>query len=206
MTEPSTDAASTKPSERIGPTQTGPANLQADQLTVNQHRHWVRIADTCNQRCLFCLDSDNHIGRLRTVEEVEREFSIGRERGCERIIISGGEASVHPKFQYFIKRAREMGYQKVQTITNGRIWSYKDFVVRSVRAGLDEVTFSMHGHTAKLHDKLVGVPGAFNQAIQGLKYCLQVPGLIVSVDIVMCRPNVFYLEDMVRFYSDMGVG
>jgi MoaA/NifB/PqqE/SkfB family radical SAM enzyme len=185
----------------IGPTQTGPANL-----TVNQHRHWVRIADTCNQRCLFCLDSDNHIGRLRSVEEVEREFAIGRERGCERIIISGGEASVHPKFHYFIKRAREMGYEKVQTVTNGRIWSYKDFVIRAVRAGLSEVTFSMHGHTPKLHDKLVGLPGAFNQAIQGLKYCLQVPGLIVSVDVVICKPNVFHLEDIVRFYSDMGVG
>jgi MoaA/NifB/PqqE/SkfB family radical SAM enzyme len=196
--------ATTTASEVVG--QSGPTEHGPTNLTVNQMRHWVRIADTCNQRCLFCLDSDAHIGRLRSVEEVEREFELGLQRGAERVIISGGEASVHPKFVYFVKRAREMGYQKVQTVTNGRIWSYKDFVVRAVRAGLSEVTFSMHGHTAKLHDKLVGVPGAFNQAIQGLRYCLEVPGLIVSVDVVMCRPNVFFLDEIVRFYSDMGVG
>jgi len=174
--------------------------------TVEQKRHWVRIADACNQRCLFCLDSDNHIGVLHTDEHVEADFALGRKRGCERLIISGGEASIHPRFHYFIRRGIEMGYEKVQTVTNGRMWAYPIFVKKAVKAGLSEVTFSMHGHNAKLHDRLVGVPGAFNQAVKGLKHCLSIPGLIVSVDIVLMEPNIRVLPEIIRFYSDMGVG
>lgn len=177
-----------------------------NNYTVEQMRHWVRIADACNQRCLFCLDSDNHIGRLRTVEQCEAEFELGRKRGATRLIISGGEASIHPKFHYLIKRGIELGYDKVQTVTNGRMWAYPKFVNRAIAAGLSEVTFSMHGHTAKLHDRLVGVPGAFEQSLKGLKHCLSIRGLIVSVDIVLMKPNVALLPDIVRFYSDLGVG
>lgn len=174
--------------------------------TVEQKRHWVRIADACNQRCLFCLDSDNHIGFLHPDDRVEADFALGLKRGCQRLIISGGEASIHPRFHYFIRRGIEMGYEKVQTVTNGRMWAYPKFVKKAVRAGLSEVTFSMHGHNAKLHDRLVGVPGAFEQAVKGLRHCLSIPGLIVSVDIVLMEPNTRFLPDIIRFYSDMGVG
>jgi MoaA/NifB/PqqE/SkfB family radical SAM enzyme len=63
----------------------------------------------------------------------------------------------------------------------------------------------MHGHTPRLHDRLVGVPGAFVQALAGLCAALKKPGLIVSVDVVVSRLNVREIERILRFYVRLGV-
>jgi len=33
------------------------SNLLAKEKTTKQNRVWVRIASACNNKCLFCLDS-----------------------------------------------------------------------------------------------------------------------------------------------------
>jgi MoaA/NifB/PqqE/SkfB family radical SAM enzyme len=48
------------------------------------------------------------------------------------------------------------GYPKIQTVTNGRMFSYPEFLHRCVDAGLSEITFSINGTNAKIHDALVG--------------------------------------------------
>ena len=62
-------------------------------------------------------------------------------------VISGGEGSIHPKFVDFVRYAREVGYSRVQTVTNGYMFSKRDFYLKAVEAGLGEITFSLHGHT-----------------------------------------------------------
>ncbi|MBI4568319.1 MAG: radical SAM protein [Planctomycetes bacterium] len=177
-----------------------------DAVSVLQKRQWVRLTNLCNQRCVFCLDADQHDGTYRGREEVDAELRDGRARGCQRLILSGGEASIHPDFHWFIARGRELGYERVQTVTNGRMWSQRGFVSRAVRAGLHEVTFSIHGHTADLHDALVAVPGAFDEAIAGVRNCLASRRLIVSVDIVMNSRNVGHTPEIVSRFADLGVG
>jgi MoaA/NifB/PqqE/SkfB family radical SAM enzyme len=44
-----------------------------------------------------------------------------------RVIISGGEASINPKFIEYIRYAKDIGYDKVQTVTNGNMFSRKEF-------------------------------------------------------------------------------
>jgi len=33
-------------------------NLLEKEKTTKQNRVWVRIASACNNKCIFCLDSD----------------------------------------------------------------------------------------------------------------------------------------------------
>ncbi|MDP7111173.1 MAG: radical SAM protein, partial [Myxococcota bacterium] len=60
----------------------------------------------CNNRCAFCLDSDAQDGTLASREEVEAELVRGRDQGAHRLILSGGEASIHPDFLHFVRRGR----------------------------------------------------------------------------------------------------
>lgn len=177
----------------------------AKEDAVKHKRVWVRVTRLCNQRCTFCLDSWNQNGTYVPVQELMAFIKEGRDKGGERLILSGGEASVHPEFIKLIRYGRSLGYDWIQTVTNGQMFAYPDFARKAKLAGLNEATFSMHGHTPRLHDRLVGLPGAFERGNQGIRNLQAVGGVVVNVDVVINKLNVRYLRDIVDFYMEMGI-
>ena len=171
---------------------------------VLEKRCWVRLTRTCNNHCMFCLDSGAQNGRIVPAEEVQRRIKEGRASGAQRLILSGGEPTIHPAFLDFVAFGREVGYPWIQTVTNGRMMGYLRFAQAAMANGLREATFSMHAHQPELFDRLVGVKGAFPQAIRGLKNALDL-GLVVSVDVVLNRLNLPYLKEILEFYMSLGV-
>ncbi len=177
---------------------------QVKEAAVHDHRHWVRIAAGCNNRCTFCLDSDMQDGRVVPHEDILREIHRGRdELHATRLILSGGEASINARFPEYIRLGKELGYRKVQTVTNGRMYSYPKFCEKVLSAGLDEVTFSLHGHTPELHDTLVGIKGAFVQLIKGMTNLMG--RCIVNVDVVLNKQNYKHVHDIVELCMRLGV-
>ncbi|MCA9617553.1 MAG: radical SAM protein, partial [Myxococcales bacterium] len=151
---------------------------------ANKPKHWVRAVTACNSRCLFCLDSDTPRNVYLDEADIKREIDRGiDELGAEKIIISGGEATLHPKFVDLVRYAKERGYDRVQTVTNGYRFAEKAFYLDSVNAGLGEITFSLHGHTAELHDHLTGTPDAFRRLVKGMVRALRDGRVIVNVDV-----------------------
>src|SRR5262249_34279129 len=143
--------------------------MLARERVANVRKHWVRLVTACNSRCVFCLDTDTPRGVYLPDDDVRREIQRGRdELRADKIILSGGEASIHPKFIDFVRYAKEIGYNRVQTVTNGVMFSKRPFYKSAVAAGLGEITFSLHGHTPELHDRLTGTPGAFNKLMKGM--------------------------------------
>lgn len=179
--------------------------MSGDAQGVSEKRHWVRLTRYCNQRCLFCLDRYAQTGGVVPLASVRRELALGRKQGLRRVVLSGGEPTVHPDFVAAVRLARELGYAHVQTITNGRRFCYGDFFAQAVAAGLGEATFSLHGNTADLHDRLTKVPGSFVQAVTALRRALATPGFIVSVDVVINRLNLPVLRDHLDFCIGLGV-
>jgi len=166
-------------------------------ISAPQKRKWVRLTRACNNRCLFCLDADALDGRHESLDGITSALREGREEGCRRVVLSGGEPAIHPEFIRIIGLARQLGYTHVQVITNGRMFSYSEFLRQAVKAGLSEVTFSVHGASAAQHDRLAGVPGAFSQTLLGISNAVKIRGLIVSSDIVVNGVNVDSLFEIV---------
>jgi len=172
---------------------------------AHQKRNWVRLTFDCNDHCVFCLDAHTHNGTNRSREEVKAQILDGRRKGAERLILSGGEPTIHPDYVQFIKLGRLAGYQKIQTVTNGRLFGYKDFLTRCIDAGLGEITFSIHGVNERIHDALVGSKGAFEQEVRGLQYALEDGRVIVNIDVCVNRGNVKTLPDLLEKFTNMGV-
>ncbi len=170
-----------------------------------QKRHWVRLTRVCNDHCSFFLDSPAQNGTVLPKSAIWADFEKGRRAGITRVVLSGGEPTVHPDFVEIVAKAREMGYSHIQTVTNGRRMCYADFLKDAVAAGLNEATFSLHGHTPGIHDPLTGSPGSFLQGLVALRHALKIPGLIVSVDIVINKQNVRHLRDTLDFFIREGV-
>jgi pyruvate-formate lyase-activating enzyme len=169
------------------------------EAAVKHKRHWVRITRVCNQRCTFCLDSMNQDGTIIDKESLKAYIALGRRMGRERLILSGGEASVHPDFIELIAYGKQVGYDWIQTVTNGMMFSYRKFAREAVKAGLNEATVSIHGHTAHLQDKLTGTPGAFVTGVKGIRN-MQAEGAVVNIDVVINKQNYRALPDIVEFF------
>jgi MoaA/NifB/PqqE/SkfB family radical SAM enzyme len=180
--------------------------LRSHEDAAHEKRNWVRLTFACNDHCIFCLDSNTHNGEMREREEVRQQIIEGRRNGATRLILSGGEPTIHPNYVDFIKLGRQAGYRKIQTVTNGRLFSYGDFLKRCLDAGLSEITFSVHGPNAKIHDALVGTKGAFEEEMAGLRGALEDGRPIVNIDVVVNRGNVKQLPEMLRKFTEMGVG
>ncbi len=181
-------------------------NMLERERVANVRKHWVRLVTACNSRCVFCLDTDTPRGVYLLEDDVKREIKRGRdELNADKIILSGGEGSIHPKFVDFVAYAKEIGYDRVQTVTNGVMFSQRDFYRAAVDAGLGEITFSLHGHTPELHDRLTGTPGAFNKLMKGMMRARREGQIIVNVDVCINKQNVEYIDQIVDLCLKVGV-
>ena len=72
--------------------------LEREEI-ANRKKHWVRAVTACSSRCIFCLDMDTPRNVFLELDDVKEELKRGRtELDADKVIISGGEATLHPKF------------------------------------------------------------------------------------------------------------
>ena len=182
-------------------------NLLSKEKTQKQNRIWVRISNSCNNKCLFCLDSNAHNWTLVEENEVKKQIKNWYKSWYEnRVIISWWEATINPKFSEYIKYAKEIWYDRVQTVTNWNMFAVESFCTKIFEAWLEEVTFSFHGHNSKLHDYLVDTPWAFKKSLKWLIYIKKYyPHIILNIDIVVNKVNINYLPDIVKFFIKLWI-
>jgi pyruvate-formate lyase-activating enzyme len=177
------------------------------EAAVKHSRHWVRLTRLCNQRCLFCLDAWNHNGTYIDTAQLMQYIALGHQLGRERLILSGGEPTIHPDYVKFIRHGRKVGYDWIQTVSNGMMFAYPEFTRKCLNAGLDEVTMSVHGHTARIQDRLCGVKGAFDKAIQGIRNIRALSGgrTVINIDVVINKQNIKHLRDIIDLFRGMDI-
>ena len=94
-----------------------PSEMLHREEIANRKKHWVRAVTACNSKCLFCSDADTPRNVYLEEDVVKADLRRGiEELGADKVIISGGEASLHPLFPEFIRYAKEIGYDRVQTV------------------------------------------------------------------------------------------
>jgi MoaA/NifB/PqqE/SkfB family radical SAM enzyme len=182
------------------------ARLADRNKVAETPKYWIRLTRRCNNNCIFCLDKEAQNGSFIDLDTIKLQLRQGREQGIKKLILSGGEPTLHPDYLKIVKFASGIGYKGIQTVSNGRMFAYKGFLQKAVANGLTETTFSMHGHTGELYERQSQVKGSFEQALRGLLNALNTKGLVVNIDIVLNKINYKYLEDIIRYYVGLGVG
>ncbi|MBI5629738.1 MAG: radical SAM protein [Elusimicrobia bacterium] len=153
----------------------------------------------CNAKCLFCsqdFDWRKAPNELPFEKAVEHLY-LAYKNGYRRLGFTGGEPTIRRDLPNLIALARKIGYTYIRIQTNGvRIADY-DYVKALTDAGLTFVKFSIHGHEAGLHDKLVEVPGAFDKCLRAIEN-LKKLNVGIGVNIVL---NEWNYRHLVEFYE-----
>ena len=105
----------------------------------------------------------------QTKKEVMNHMIGARKRGSTYLEMIGGEITIRSDFIDFIKFAKKLGFKTIMIATNGRMFSYKKRAYKAIKAGLNSIVFSIHGHNSELHDELTRVPGSFKQLLSGVE-------------------------------------
>lgn len=168
---------------------------------------WIRIINSCNSKCIFCLDSYSHNNKTIPSETIKNQIKNSfKPWFFNKIVISWWEASINPEFEKYIKYANQIWYNKIQTITNWQKFANLDFCKGIVEAWINEITFSIHWHTPELHDYLTWVPWSFKKALTWLLNIKKFfPEIIVNIDIVLNRVNIDFLPEIIKFFNKIWV-
>lgn len=162
----------------------------------------IALTYRCNNACRFCYaHSPYRESDEMSTEEVKRVIDmIVDDAKVPSLSFTGGEPTLREDLFELISYGREKGL-RVNLITNGRRCSSKDFVQKLVDAGLNSAQVSIEGPDAEIHDFIVGVPGAFEQTVQGVKN-LKETDIYTHCNSTICRPNKDHLELLVDFLAD----
>lgn len=171
----------------------------------------IFVGYKCNNKCIFCMNWDKRNIPGRTTSEIKKEMVGARDRGTTYLEMIGGETTIRPDIIELVKFAKGIGFETIMMATNGRMYSYKEFARKILQAGLNSIVFSIHGHTAELHDSLTQSKGSFMQLKQGVENIKKIKkelNLKINLGSNTCiiKQNYKYLPQIGRYIHDLGIG
>jgi MoaA/NifB/PqqE/SkfB family radical SAM enzyme/peroxiredoxin len=163
----------------------------------------LKTGYNCNSNCVFCVIGDKLFTGDRSTEDCIAELVESRKT-CDDVVFTGAEVTIRADFFQLVAAAKRLGYRNIQIQTNGRMFAYREFCERAVRAGANEFSPSIHGHVAKLHDGLTRSQGSFDQIVQAMKN-LRALGQRIVTNTVATRQNMKHLPALAHMLVELGV-
>jgi len=165
----------------------------------------IKVGFYCNNQCTFCVQGRKRdILPAKEVAEVERSLREAWEAGKREVVLTGGEPCMHPHFLELVKIAHRLGFEDIQIQTNGRMFAYLDYCIKTIEAGATQFSPALHGSTAEIHDFLTDAPKSFEQTVQGIKN-LKKLGQYVLTNTVITSKNYQDLPNIARLLVELGV-
>jgi MoaA/NifB/PqqE/SkfB family radical SAM enzyme len=162
------------------------------------------ITGICNSGCIFCFTRSTLPVEHFKVEMLTGIMKEEYGNGARQLVLSGGEPTIHPEYLSIISLAKSIGYSRIRTITNGRMFRYKSFASQAKECGLHEAVISLHSHKQETQDMLTRVKGSFSQAVEGVKNCLAA-GIKTRTNIVVNSCNASELKEMIEHFHQLGI-
>jgi len=167
----------------------------------------IRLGFRCNARCGFCyyqelLDVDPTKEPLTPL--ILKQLENLHKIGATEIEFTGGEPTIKQDLPELITHAKKIGFVNVSLITNGLRLANYAYAEKLVRAGLNDVLFSIHGHNSELHDLHTKVPGSFNKILQAINN-LKKLGVRVRVSTTITKRNTPYVHDIMALFIKLEV-
>lgn len=164
----------------------------------------LKVGFTCNNLCTFCVQGDKRERiQPRSADEM-REILREERQHTDEVVFTGGEPTVHKDLLHVMAYAKTLGYRVIQLQTNGRRLSHEPYLDAAIKAGVNQISPSLHGSTAEIHDAQTRAPGSFRQTCKGIVAARR-RGVMVITNSVVTQQNVTDLPALARLLVSLGV-
>ncbi|MEO8601930.1 MAG: radical SAM protein [bacterium] len=153
-----------------------------------------RFGEQCNNNCPMCSNTGSQAVFFQPTDELLRRTAFLHQAGFRRVVVTGGEATIHPGFWTVTERLADSG-MIWDVNTHGRTFSKPGFAQRAVDTGLKRAIVSLHSHHAATSAAIFGVgEAAHHETVAGIERLLAA-GVLVMINCVLTRLNLDHLED-----------
>jgi MoaA/NifB/PqqE/SkfB family radical SAM enzyme len=162
----------------------------------------LELTYRCNWRCVFCYNPRHHDRRGLSGAEWRAVLDDLRSLGTLYVALTGGEPLTHPEFLAIAREVRERAFA-LRILTNGAL------VTEALAAEIADlrplaVELSLHGATARTHDRATATPGSFEAVLRGVDRLLA-RGVGVVLKTPLTRLSEGEMEGLRRLAGERGV-
>jgi MoaA/NifB/PqqE/SkfB family radical SAM enzyme len=156
-----------------------------------------RFGEQCNNRCPMCSNTGEASLFFHSTAELVRRAGFLHSCGFPRVMVTGGEPTIHPGFWTIIERlAADAMVWDINT--HGRTFSREGFARRAAEMGLERAIVSLHSFDAATSAAIFGVDRqAHEETVAGVDRLLDA-GVGVMLNCVLTRLNLPRLEEDLR--------
>ena len=115
----------------------------------------VELTNRCNLRCRHCFDERHAATGDLSMVVVDRLLDESHGCGIDHLCFTGGEPSLHRRFDEIVSRASEAGYS-FSFVSNGVNFGRLAPLLLRHRGAFRGVTFSLDGAREPTHDRMRG--------------------------------------------------
>lgn len=122
----------------------------------------IYLTKRCNLRCPHCfVYAGLPLEHELSFSEIQELVRNSVANGCNKIILTGGEPTLHPDFIRILQEINKYRVH-VQVLSNGTTWT--PALVDAVKGLIDEIQISIDGYDEK-SNSIVRGPGSFEAAL-----------------------------------------
>ena len=173
----------------------------------------IEVTHGCPLKCLMCSSSAEYPSPIKnelTTEEIAKLIKESHEIGARIISLSGGEPSIRPDILKILSVCYGYGL-KVLYYTSGttfnkylEVTSLPMYLIKYLKEIGATVIVDLQSHDPYIHDKIMGVDGVFELALETIQNCLKL-GIPVETHFVPQKLNINHIEDYVYFCQELGI-
>jgi len=158
----------------------------------------VRVGTACDQTCIMCPNPTGSGRSYLPTPEWIRRVDFVASLGFPRVMLTGGEPTLHPGFEAGIEvlATRRIAWD---IVTNGGMFSTAGWAERARAAGLRRAVVSLHSHDPVVNSAITNSSAGSHRDRLHAIHRLQEAGLEVMVNHVLLPQNREGLCDFIQF-------
>lgn len=161
------------------------------------------VTRSCNLSCLHCraaAERGPYQGEL-TTQECFRFIDEVAAFSKPVLILTGGEPLLREDIFEIATYAKRKGLRAVMAVNGTLLDAGK--ATKAKRAGIQRLSISLDGASAESHDRFRGVAGAFEGAMEGIRY-LREAELDFQINTTVTKKNLVEVEDILKLAIQLG--
>jgi len=161
------------------------------------------FTNMCNLNCKHCYQDAGPYAAPDELTLEEKLDLVDRlvNSGVKIPVLSGGEPLIHPDFFPVLEKMVSMG---MHTAAASNATTITEEVARRLKkTGLNYIEISLDSVNPEIHDEFRGVPGTWQQTVEGIKNCVEA-GILTAVATVFTKNTMDEVDEMVDFTASIG--
>ena len=158
------------------------------------------ITYQCNCKCIICerwKKSSTSKYQLSTIE-IFMMLDDAKKAGLMTYVVEGGEPLCRHDLPDVLEYAKKLKYD-TSVVTNGHLLKKR---CNEILPFTDSIIISIDSND-ELHDKMRGLPGLLNRALDGIRLCKN--GAKIIINSVLCKRNIDKIEGLVQLSDTLNI-